>query len=279
MAPTPRPKRLTAESRFSELVDGWLFNLGATKPAANTIDAYRRDLVGVARRISASDEVGVLHLSHLTKSALREAFASWASDHAGASVLRAHSAWTSFFDFLVAEDLLEGNPMAAVAKPKRRDGAPRAIRDPDAPARLLAAAATRDPRGRSPWPQRDLALVAVFCVTGIREGEAVALGMASIEGPAGARHLVVVGKGNKARSIPVDAALETVLDAYLAEAPEIPGDEAQLVSAVSNLLYNAVKYSESGSSVKVKVRSTGDGWVEVSAVSYTHLTLPTNREV
>lgn len=217
MAPTPRPKRLTAESRFSELVDGWLFNLGATKPASNTIDAYRRDLLGVARRISASDEVAVLPLPHLTKSALREAFASWASDHAGASVLRAHSAWTSFFNFLVAEDLLEGNPMAAVAKPKRRDGSPRAIRDPDAPARLLAVAATRDPRARDPWPRRDLALVAVFCVTGIREGEAVALGMASMEGPAGARHLAVVGKGNKARSIPVDAALETVLDAYLAD--------------------------------------------------------------
>ncbi len=29
-------------SRFSELVDGWLFQLGATKPAANTLAGYRR---------------------------------------------------------------------------------------------------------------------------------------------------------------------------------------------------------------------------------------------
>jgi site-specific recombinase XerC len=98
--------------------------------------------------------------------------ASWASDHAGASVLRAHSSWSRFFDFLVAEDLVEGNPMAAVRKPRRVDGAPRAIRDPDAAARLLATAAQPDPRGRNPWPERDLALVATFCVTGIREGEA-----------------------------------------------------------------------------------------------------------
>ena len=44
---------------------------------------------------------------------------------------------------------------------------------------------------------------------------------------------------------------------------EVSGDEAQLVSAVSNLLDNAVKYSDSGSSVKVKVREASDGWVEV----------------
>ena len=46
--------------------------------------------------------------------------------------------------------------------------------------------------------------------------------------------------------------------------PQVPGDEAQLVSAVSNLLDNAVKYSDGGSPVKVKIRVTNDGWVEVS---------------
>ncbi len=39
-----RVPRLSLCSRFSELVDGWLFQLGATKPAANTLAAYRRDL-------------------------------------------------------------------------------------------------------------------------------------------------------------------------------------------------------------------------------------------
>ncbi|HEV2811488.1 MAG TPA: tyrosine-type recombinase/integrase [Acidimicrobiales bacterium] len=80
----------------------------------------------------------------------------------------------------------------------------------------LATAAQADPRARDPWPERDLALAATFCVTGIREGEAVALGMGSLEGTPGARRLQVVGKGNKARAIPIEGALEKVLEAYLA---------------------------------------------------------------
>ena len=171
VVPVAKAARLSPSSRFAELVDAWLHQLGTTKPAANTVAAYRRDLAGVARRIAADAEAGVLHLEHLTKEALRAAFASWAHDHAAASMLRAHSSWSSFFDFLVAEDLAEGNPMAAVGKPRREAGAPRAIRDPDAAARLLATAAQPDPRGRDPWPERDLDLAATFCGTGIREAK------------------------------------------------------------------------------------------------------------
>jgi site-specific recombinase XerC len=151
---------LTAPSRRSDVKRSW-------RPASESRSSGA-PTPGVARRIAADADVAVLHLEHLTKEALRAAFASCATDHAAASVLRAHSSWSRFFDFLVAEDLVEGNPMAAVPKPRRVDGAPRAIRDPDAAARLLATAAQPDPRGRNPWPERDLALVATFCVTGIR---------------------------------------------------------------------------------------------------------------
>lgn len=43
---------------------------------------------------------------------------------------------------------------------------------------------------------------------------------------------------------------------------EVVGDRGQLVSAVANLLDNAVKYSDAGSSVGAEARAV-DGWVEV----------------
>jgi integrase/recombinase XerD len=211
---------LSARSLLGELVEAWTVRLSATKPAAATVAAYRRDLLGVAGRIPSRDP-SALRLEHLTKGALREAFASWGADHASASVLRAHSAWSKFFDFLVGEDLVEGNPMAAVPKPERPAHAPRAIGDPTAASRLLQAAATVDPRARDPWPERDLALVATFCVTGIRAGEAVALGVGSLQGRPGARHLDVAG-----RSIPVGGDLEAVLRAYqVTRARRFPGHD------------------------------------------------------
>ncbi len=46
VGPVARAARLSPSSRFSELVDAWLHQLGTTKPAANTVAAYRRDLEG-----------------------------------------------------------------------------------------------------------------------------------------------------------------------------------------------------------------------------------------
>ena len=216
MATPRRSPRLRSDAAFPELVEAWLRHLERSHTAAATLVAYRRDLLGVARRAGPSTDVGVLRLEHLTKRTLRRAFASWSADHAVGSLLRAHSCWSGFFDFLVAEEVCEGNPMAAVPKPPKPPHQPRAIRDPEAPARLLAAAAQADPKARHPWPERDLALVATFCLTGIRAAEAAALGTTSLGGPAGDRHLVVEGRGGRLRSVPVDHALEEVLEGCMA---------------------------------------------------------------
>jgi two-component system sensor histidine kinase SenX3 len=48
---------------------------------------------------------------------------------------------------------------------------------------------------------------------------------------------------------------------------EVRGDRRQLVAAVHNLVDNAIKYSERGSSVSVSV-SRGSGWVEIAVVDH-----------
>ena len=47
----------------------------------------------------------------------------------------------------------------------------------------------------------------------------------------------------------------------------VRGDHRQLVSAVNNLLENAVKYSDCGSKVEVAVRAD-DGWVEFDVIDH-----------
>ncbi len=216
--PTVVPRRkLTPEARLTEAIEAWLVNLGAAKPSPATLAAYRRDVEGIGGRLAALEDRGELtdlRLPDLSRPALRAAFASWAGDHAAASVRRAHSAWSNLFDFLVAEGVWDGNPMAAIPKPKTPAVLPRSIRARDAIGRLLGVAAEPDPRSHQPWPGRDLALVATFCVTGIREAEAVGLEVGSLSGEPGARRLEVRGKGGKARPIPIDPVLDAVLSDY-----------------------------------------------------------------
>ena len=221
--PTPRtPVRRATGRPLPDLIEEFLRAIGTAKPSRHTLIAYRHDLVAVATRLAgdAGVEIADLRMVHLTKSALRGAFASWAGDHAKASVIRTWSAWNRFFAYAVAEDLVEGNPMEAVHKPKPATAPVKVIRGPDATARLLAAAKSVDPRARRPWPERDLALAATFAVTGLRLAEALSLSLASFDGPDGERRISVVGKGDKARAIPIWPELETTIAAYLASRAE-----------------------------------------------------------
>lgn len=223
-------RRLTSDSPLADAAAAWMTDLGAAKPSPHTLAGYRRDLAGVAGRLAeleGLDGSDAVRVADLDRSALRAAFASWAGDHAAASVRRAHSAWSGFFDFLVAEGILEGSPMAAIPKPKSPSTLPRSIRARDAVGRLLSTAAAPDPRARRPWPARDLAVAATFCVTGVREAEAVGLDVGSLQGEPGARRLEVVGKGRKVRPVPIDPSLDTVLGRYLDErrAMALDGDD------------------------------------------------------
>ncbi len=219
---------MTSGPRLVDAVEEFLVDLSAAKPSPHTLAAYRRDLLGVAARVAAAHGVGLddLALIALDKASLRRGFASWAADHAKASTIRAWSAWNAFFRHLVADDVVEGNPMDGVGKPRRPSAPVKVIRGPDVTAKLLAAAATADARARHAWPERDTALVATLAITGIRLGEAVALTIRSLDGPPGERRLSVVGKGDKARVVPIYPALESVLGAYLdSRATRFPGHD------------------------------------------------------
>jgi site-specific recombinase XerD len=115
--------------------------------------------------------------------------------------------------------------MGGVDKPRSSRGPVKVIRGPDVTTKLLAAAASPDPRGRHPWPERDLALVAIFAVTGVRLAEALSLSLGSIDGPAGERRLSVVGKGEKATTIPVYPQIEVLIERYLVSRAERFGDQ------------------------------------------------------
>lgn len=198
-------------------IERYLVARRAAKPSPHTVAAYRRDLVavsGCAGRVLGCDVDGVV-LGSLTSQVLREAFADFAEERAASSVLRAWSTWNGFFSFWVAEQVVAGNPMSAVPRPRVRPSGPKPLMGEDTPERLLEALARGARRARDPWPERDLAVLALALLTGMRSAEMLSLRVESLGGRPGERRVRVVGKGGGERVLPIEVPLEVLLEAYL----------------------------------------------------------------
>jgi integrase/recombinase XerC len=216
--PTQPPDDLTRT--VPACIEEFLRARQARKHAANTLEAYRRDLATISSLIAG--HVGAtredLLIDQVTGRALRRGFAEFAAPRSAASVGRAWSVWNQFFSFLVADSVVPGNPMGTVDRPKPPHRSPKPLRGPDTPERLLAsAAAPADPvRRRRPWPERDFAVVALLLCAGLRSSELLELTVGSLDGRPGERFLKVHGKGDKERTIPVEPELDEVVAGYLA---------------------------------------------------------------
>ncbi len=184
------------------------------KDSPHTTAAYQRDLSAVLRLIEQALGRPV-QVNDLRVPVLREAFAHFAADRSAASVGRAWSVWHTFCDFLVSEDTLTGNPMGGVARPRPPQRIPKPLQGEQTPEDLLRAVAAGSRRARDPWPERDVAVLAVLLLTGVRSAELLALRVSSVAGRAGERRLSVLGKGGQYRSVPVEESLFALVQVFL----------------------------------------------------------------
>lgn len=193
------------------------------KDSPHSIAARRRDVAAVLPRLCFALQRDDLTIADLTTPALRTAFADFSLDHARSSIARCWSTWNGFCDFLVADDVLAGNPMAGVHRPRPEIQGPKPLRGEDTPERLLDAVAAGR-KARDPWAERDLAVVATLLVTGIRSAELLGLRVGDLAGRVGDQRIRVLGKGNAERSIPVETVLADLITTYLgSRTRRIPG--------------------------------------------------------
>jgi integrase/recombinase XerC len=200
-----------SETPVQALVEEFLAAQAVRKPSPHTLLAYRRDLTTI-RTLIGDDNVT---LGDLSPRSLRSAFAGFAAGRAPSSVYRAWSSWNSFFGFLVVEGIVAGNPMSAVGKPKFVTPSPKPLRGEDTPEQLLEAVNRADERQRDPWPERDVAVLALALCAGLRLSEMLALRTGSVLGRDGERRVEVAGKGGRPRSVPIEPELDAVVQRYV----------------------------------------------------------------
>jgi integrase/recombinase XerD len=183
------------------IVESFLLLLAARR-SPRTVDAYRRDLAGLAAfRSGPVDGASVEEIERWLAGMRAQGLAP-------STLARRVSAVRAFFRHQVLVGARDDNPAAAISLPRRARRLPRTL-SPGETERLIDAAA-----GVTPRALRDRALVELLYGAGLRVSEAVELARASID--LDARIVRVVGKGGKERIVPLGRPGAEAIRRYLA---------------------------------------------------------------
>jgi integrase/recombinase XerD len=189
--------------------------------SANTLDAYRRDLLDF-RGTAAS-------LAEAAPADIRRYLAALAGrGFAPSSQARRLSALRQFFRFLVAEGIREDDPAGTADRPKPRRALPKVLSVQDVD-RLLTAARAAPTADATPARRlstlRQVALLELLYATGLRVSELVSLPMSA--GRGGRPFVVVKGKGGRERLVPLNESAQAALRDYMAERRALDRAEAK----------------------------------------------------
>lgn len=204
----------------------FLADRAVRKPSPHTIKAYRQDFLAIAALLAgAPGRVKHLTPDAIAKDAMRAAFAAYAATHEAASIRRCWSNWNTLCDFLYTGELITGNPMPLIGRPKVAKTLPKGLGAETISELLRVIDQDRGSGRRSDWAERDRAIVLTAVLAGLRADELVRANVGDIRltnESGGVIH--VRGKGNKDRRIPVEPALIHEVEAYLASrALRFPG--------------------------------------------------------
>ena len=213
----------------------WLSHLRAERRLApKTLEAYARDvrqcLVFLGEHWGA--RVTLPRFAALEASDLRAFMAMRrAGDIGGRSLMRALAGLRSFGRFLEREGSGKVGALSAIRAPKVGKSLPKPIQM--AAAKRLADADERAGEARDPWIwARDAAVMALLYGSGLRISEALGLKRRDVPAPGAGDVLIVTGKGNKTRMVPVLQNVLILVQDYAAMCPHpLPSEGPMFVGA------------------------------------------------
>jgi integrase/recombinase XerD len=196
--------------------EAFLEMLAAERGAAeNTLQSYERDLTQFAgwlrsQRGPLPDEAGEVDLRGYLAALSR-------AQVAPATAARRLSCLRQFYRFLFAENLRSDDPTAKLDSPRKARVLPKILSESDVESLLTAARA-----GEGPEVLRRTALIETLYASGLRVSELVGLPLAALREDADM--ILVRGKGDKERLVPLNATARDALGAYLDARPHFVGD-------------------------------------------------------
>ncbi len=234
---------MRAKASDGKLITLFLDMMAAEQGAGdNTLAAYRRDLDDLSDFLARKGSCLVDADTHVLRDYLSElddrGFAS-------ASVARRLSALRHMFRFLLNERIRTEDPAAILSGPKRGRSLPKVLSVADVDRMLTRAKELTQVADASPSQRlramRLYCLLEVLYATGLRVSELVTLPRTAARHDA--RMIMVRGKGNKERLVPLNQASRQAMADYLA-AMDAQRPEKKASAAASKWLFPS--FGESG---------------------------------
>jgi integrase/recombinase XerC len=200
----------------------WLSHLSAERRmSAKTVEAYQRDVTQFLGFLTEhlGGAPSLKKLAGLQPQDVRAFMAARRSTGAGSRTLMRSLAGTrSFARFLERNGKGKVGALSAVRAPKISKSLPKPLAVPSA--KRIADADLRAGEEREPWVlARDAAVLALLYGSGLRIAEALSLKRSDIPAIGSGDGLVVTGKGNKTRMVPVLPRVLELIAEYVALCP------------------------------------------------------------
>jgi len=215
---------MNAKAAKENLRDLFLDMIATERNASkNTLDAYRRDLDDYAQFLSGKKSDFTKADTHVIRNYLTELHKR---ELAAASVARKLSAIRQMHRFLYTEGLRKDDPSAVLEGPRRGRPLPKVMTIEEV-TKLLTAAhelaapgdGSKDANARRLRALRLAALLELLYASGMRISELIALPASAARIKSDA--IIVRGKGNKERLVPIGEAAKRAMKSYL----DVRGDD------------------------------------------------------
>lgn len=195
--------------------------------AALTVSAYESDLVQFAEFLERRHRELLQARREDVRAFLSQLFAHAVKDR---SVARKLSALRHFYKYLLLDRMVRHDPTLDIESPRQWKVLPKALAGSEIDAMLEAVKPTNDSVLAAAVAQRDHAMLELLYAAGMRVSELIHVKLEDLKLELG--HVLVRGKGDKERLVPLGRAAQESIRAYMAE-----GRQVLLKGKISPMLF------------------------------------------
>ncbi len=192
-----------------------------------TVAAYKSDVIQLAEFLAARQRELTQARREDIRAFLTQLFANGVKDR---SVARKLSTLRHFYKYLLLDRIIQQDPTLEIDSPKQWKVLPKSLAISEIDAMMDAAGQAGDSKLSAAVAQRDQTMLEVFYAGGMRVSEIINVKLEDLKLELG--HILVRGKGDKERIVPIGKAAQDRLSAYLGD-----GRQALLNGKISSMLF------------------------------------------